>query len=351
MPHKNDNPIEPELEIDGGVNRRDFMKTSALLGGSLLLAGAAVPVIAQGQGASKDAGGPYIHHLPENQIYSACQQCNTNCGMKVKLVDGRVAKLDGNPYNPWCMTPQIPEETPIAKAAVIEGSLCPKGQSGIQSVYDPYRIVKVLKRAGKRGEGKWQSIPFDQAVSEIVEGGLLFKNVPGEENRHGRGPEGSLRHQGPGHRQGHGRGRLGRRRKKQMTTRRLQGQAQGQPGQADRSRSPRSRSEEQPVRLRLGPHQKAGRGDLVTRFVQGRLRVDQRPRPHHGLPGLALLHRQGDERAVHRRQVDGRQEVLLAGGHRQLRVHHLRRGLPLREQLRPAAAGAARSPTDRPPAS
>jgi hypothetical protein len=58
MPHKNDNPIEPELEIDGGVNRRDFMKTSALLGGSLLLAGAAVPVIAQNQGASKDAGGP-----------------------------------------------------------------------------------------------------------------------------------------------------------------------------------------------------------------------------------------------------------------------------------------------------
>jgi anaerobic selenocysteine-containing dehydrogenase len=166
--------MEPKLEIDGGVNRRDFMKTSALLGGSLLLAGASVPVIAQGQGASKDAGGVFIHHLPENQIYSACQQCNTNCGMKVKLVNGYVAKIDGNPYNPWCMTPQIPEETPIAKAAVIEGSLCPKGQAGIQTLYDPYRIVKVLKRAGKRGENKWKSIPFDQAVDEIVNGGNLF---------------------------------------------------------------------------------------------------------------------------------------------------------------------------------
>jgi tetrathionate reductase subunit A len=94
--------------------------------------------------------------------------------MKVKLVDGMVAKIDGNPYNPWCMTPQIPEETPIAKAAVIEGSLCPKGQAGIQALYDPYRIVKVLKRAGKRGENKWKSIPFEQAVEEIVNGGNLF---------------------------------------------------------------------------------------------------------------------------------------------------------------------------------
>jgi tetrathionate reductase subunit A len=32
----------------------------------------------------------------------------------------------------------------------------------------------VLKRAGKRGENKWQTIPFDQAVQEIVNGGDLF---------------------------------------------------------------------------------------------------------------------------------------------------------------------------------
>ena len=174
MPRKISKPLEQDLNHGGGVNRRDFMKTSALLGGSMLLTGAAVPVIAQSPGATKDAGGEYIHHLPENQILSACQQCNTNCGMKVKLVNGMVAKIDGNPYNPWCMTPQIPEETPIAKAAPIEGSLCPKGQAGIQALYDPYRIVKVLKRAGKRGENKWKSIPFDQAVDEIVNGGDLF---------------------------------------------------------------------------------------------------------------------------------------------------------------------------------
>jgi tetrathionate reductase subunit A len=52
-----------------------------------------------------------------------------------------------------------------------------------RSAYDPYRIRKVLKRAGKRGENRWITIPFDQAVKEICEGGKLFSTVPGEESR------------------------------------------------------------------------------------------------------------------------------------------------------------------------
>ena len=44
----------------------------------------------------------------------------------------------------------------------------------MQTVYDPFRITQVLKRAGKRGENKWVTIPFDQAITEIVEGGKLF---------------------------------------------------------------------------------------------------------------------------------------------------------------------------------
>jgi anaerobic selenocysteine-containing dehydrogenase len=67
--------------------------------------------------------------------------------------------------------------------ATIDGAICPKGQAGLQSAYDPYRVVKVLKRSGPRGSNQWQTITFDQAVTEIVEGGALFKNVAGEENR------------------------------------------------------------------------------------------------------------------------------------------------------------------------
>ncbi len=163
--------------INKKIDRRGFIKCSALLGGSLAAATylARFAEAAVGQDWQiLDIGNDYVHYLPENQIYSVCQQCNTNCGIKVKFVDGLVAKIDGNPYSPWTLTPQIPYRTPIAEAATIEGSICPKGQAGIQALYDPYRLVKVVKRAGKRGENKWQTIPFDQAINEIVNGGNLF---------------------------------------------------------------------------------------------------------------------------------------------------------------------------------
>jgi anaerobic selenocysteine-containing dehydrogenase len=168
-------------------SRRTFLKTAALLGGSAAAA-SQVPGLLTRLGTA-EAGGylspqeEYPLAKPENILYSVCQQCNTQCGIKVKIENGVIAKIDGNPYSPWNMVPHLPYKTPVTQVAQVDGLLCPKGQAAIQTAYDPYRIVKVLKRAGKRGEGKWVSVPFDRAVTEIVEGGPLFKHVPGEENR------------------------------------------------------------------------------------------------------------------------------------------------------------------------
>ncbi|MBI2879345.1 MAG: twin-arginine translocation signal domain-containing protein, partial [Candidatus Rokubacteria bacterium] len=169
------------------ATRREFLKTAALLGGSATVAGQVPGLLARL--APAEAGdyltptAEYPLARPENILYSVCQQCNTQCGIKVKIENGLIAKIDGNPYSPWNMVPHLPYKTPVTQVAAVDGLLCPKGQAAIQTAYDPYRIVKVLKRAGKRGENKWTSIPFDQAVKEIVEGGFLFAQVPGEENR------------------------------------------------------------------------------------------------------------------------------------------------------------------------
>jgi len=168
------------------TSRREFLKTAALLGGSA--AAPHLPILLTHGGAAEASTylmpvEEYPLAKPENILYSVCQQCNTQCGIKVKVENGVIAKIDGNPYSPWNLMPHIPYKTPVTQAAAVDGLLCPKGHAAIQTAYDPYRIVKVLKRAGKRGENKWASIPFDQAVREIVEGGLLFKHVPGEENR------------------------------------------------------------------------------------------------------------------------------------------------------------------------
>ncbi|MBI3064137.1 MAG: molybdopterin-dependent oxidoreductase [Deltaproteobacteria bacterium] len=166
--------------------RRDFLKSAALLGGSAAVAGqipGLLETLAYGQRDYLTPNAGYTLAKAEQILYSVCQQCNTQCGIKAKIQNGILTKIDGSPYSPWNLTPHVSYRTSPFKTAAVDALLCPKGQAGLQSAYDPYRIVKVLKRAGKRGEGKWTTIPFEQAISEIVLGGQLFKDVPGEESR------------------------------------------------------------------------------------------------------------------------------------------------------------------------
>ncbi len=170
------------------TSRRAFIASGALLGtGALVSASVAAPSAKPtGENAVMNSARPdaaYELVKPENIIYSVCLQCNTGCGISCKHQNGVITKIDGNPYNPWTLLPHLPYATHPEDAAPVDGSICPKGHAGLQGAYDPYRIRKVLKRAGKRGENKWVTIPFEKAVEEICEGGKLFAKVAGEEKR------------------------------------------------------------------------------------------------------------------------------------------------------------------------
>jgi Ni/Fe-hydrogenase subunit HybB-like protein len=182
-------PPQPDAAVAGAEpveTRGEFLGKLGIAGGALVAS--QLPLALHAANSPGDDGtrplgsSPYQLAKAENILYTVCQQCNTQCGVKAKLQDGVVVKLDGNPYSPWTMHPPISYETPLTQAAAVDGWLCPKGQAGLQSTYDPYRIRKVLKRAGPRGSGKWRTIPFDQAVAEIVEGGALFADI-GEERQ------------------------------------------------------------------------------------------------------------------------------------------------------------------------
>jgi tetrathionate reductase subunit A len=166
--------------------RRKFLKTTALLGGTAALSTvvSGCDQIRSGALDNPETIESYPLNEPENILYSSCLMCNTGCGIKVKILDDVAVKIDGNPLAPHALYPHIKYESSLSEMANIDGAICPKGQAGLMNVYDPYRIRKVLKRAGKRGENKWITIPFDQAVQEVVEGGYLFQNVPGEEERY-----------------------------------------------------------------------------------------------------------------------------------------------------------------------
>jgi tetrathionate reductase subunit A len=186
MTRTNGNGNEP-------INTRRQFLTGALLGGGLAsqVFGGEEDEAASGKQSavlnSRRPDAPYDIGEPENTLYTACLQCNTGCGIKAKIQNGIVTKIDGNPYSPWTMLPHLDYETAVEDANPVDGALCPKGYAGLQTAYDPYRIRHVLKRAGKRGENKWKTIPFERAIKEICDGGKLFADVPGEEDRHVEG--------------------------------------------------------------------------------------------------------------------------------------------------------------------
>ena len=87
----------------------------------------------------------------ERWVFSTCALCDAGCGIKVRVVEGRAVKIEGNPEHP-----------------VNRGGLCSRGQAALQALYHSDRLRSPLRRVGARGEGKWKPISWDQAIGEVV---------------------------------------------------------------------------------------------------------------------------------------------------------------------------------------
>ena len=85
------------------------------------------------------------------KVPGMCQLCSTICGIVGYVKDGRLLKVEGNPNDPNS-----------------RGHLCARGQAALNHQYHPERLLYPLKRVGKRGEGKWKRISWDEALDEIA---------------------------------------------------------------------------------------------------------------------------------------------------------------------------------------
>ena len=103
--------------------------------------------------------------IPYEEYWSTgiCLQCPSGCGLRIRSVNQWPVKLEGI------------KDYPINK-----GRLCPKGQAGLQVLYDPDRIRHPLRRKGKRGEGSWEKISWKEGIDAVVERlkGLRQKGRP-----------------------------------------------------------------------------------------------------------------------------------------------------------------------------
>lgn len=86
----------------------------------------------------------------EKVIKTSCKSCHGGCGVLVTVSDGVITHIEGNPDWPS------------------RGTMCSKGLGAIQHINNPNRILYPMKSTGKRGEGKWQRISWDEALDTIA---------------------------------------------------------------------------------------------------------------------------------------------------------------------------------------
>ncbi len=81
-------------------------------------------------------------------IPTCCYQCKAECAIIARLEDGKVKEIRGNPK--------------------VDAKACVKGMSGIALEYSPERLLHPMKRVGKRGEGKFERISWDEAMDTLT---------------------------------------------------------------------------------------------------------------------------------------------------------------------------------------
>jgi len=82
----------------------------------------------------------------------ACpHDCPDTCAMLVTVDDGVATKIQGDPQAPFT-----------------EGSICTKVSHYLERTYAPDRLQHPLRRSGRKGEGRYERISWDEALDEIA---------------------------------------------------------------------------------------------------------------------------------------------------------------------------------------
>lgn len=102
--------------------------------------------------------------MAEEIVTTVCGLCSANCGVRLRVREGRVIKIEGMKEHPGS-----------------EGRLCPKGAASLDVAYSPDRLRYPMKRIGDRGEHKWGRISWGEAMDLMAENLNRIKDRYGPE--------------------------------------------------------------------------------------------------------------------------------------------------------------------------
>ncbi len=122
------------------LSRRNFLKVS---GGSLLASSLSLGL------KPKTAHAQRLKIKDAKETKTICPYCSVGCGIIVHTLNGKVINTEGDPEHP-----------------INEGTLCSKGQSLYQIIYNPTRLTKPRYRAAYSTE--WKEVEWDWALDEIA---------------------------------------------------------------------------------------------------------------------------------------------------------------------------------------
>ncbi|MEG0295338.1 MAG: molybdopterin-dependent oxidoreductase [Clostridium sp.] len=136
------------------LSRRSFLKVSAATAG--------VAALTSLTGCSNDEENEI--EIPKNSkpenfttggdwFKNTCpRNCHDTCSIKTQVIDGKVIRIKGDDTNPYT-----------------GGNVCVKMNHYVNYLYNQDRLMYPMKRVGKKGEGKFERISWEEAYKAIVD--------------------------------------------------------------------------------------------------------------------------------------------------------------------------------------
>lgn len=98
----------------------------------------------------------------ETVVRGACpHDCPDTCALRVTVRDGRVVRVAGDPDHP-----------------ATHGALCAKVSRYPERTYASDRLLRPLRRVGRKGEGRFEPMGWDEAIATIAE---RLRRIAGED--------------------------------------------------------------------------------------------------------------------------------------------------------------------------
>ena len=133
------------------LDRRAFLRRTFAASGTLALSGLS-PVRSAVAAAMDDM---------ETMTWSGCAvNCGSRCQLRVFSKHGRIIRIETDASgDPACA---------VGDKGFVQVRACQRGRSMRERIYAPERLRYPLKRVGRRGEGRFERISWEQALDEIA---------------------------------------------------------------------------------------------------------------------------------------------------------------------------------------